>query len=645
MGAKSHVDELSQIWALLVKDACQIYPTLEVEFERDLIRLHAMVEARGIRLFLADLPAIGKHFDRCLADGEYNRSELPLTGRYSNRVVIPKFLRGLYLLVFNPDGSLRKTPDTEAIFFLRQLFYVGKKVVFPCPDHAVDDAVKDFVDIEAALPELDKFWSSTGPALEEDVHWVASRRSVELFQGARSESGVLNPGLDEFAAMFDKVSNIVSSTLGVYNPEHWNFRHGPGAISETVGPTNKYSWTNWSDTLESVYPISEYGFHSYSAWAHGVSSRSISSHEPKSRLISVPKTFKGPRLIAAEPSEHQWCQQNIWHFMRSRVESSWIGEFAKFGDQTFSQGLCLKGSLEGELATLDLSSASDRLTCALVAQMFRSNTSLLLALRATRTRRITQLVNRKLPSELVLKKFSTMGSACTFPVQTLVFLTVAIAATLVKRKLNASVENIRSLAGTVSVFGDDIIVPVECRELVVSALEALCLKVNTSKSFWNGKFRESCGTDAYAGVDVTPVYWKGPNDGKPASLSRTVDTRNNFYKKWLLNVADYLESTLPRQLPVVGARGAGIGGLQDRCGASWSHLKMRYSESLHRDEVLVWTLSTVQPRDATNDDSAIFQFFTELPDPHTSWVHGVSQRPQLRKKMRWVPVYAIAAQR
>jgi hypothetical protein len=84
-----------------------------------------------------------------------------------------------------------------------------------------------------------------------------------------------------------------------------------------------------------------------------------------------------------------------------------------------------------------------------------------------------------------------MGSACTFPVESLVFLGAALACVLYERQMRVTTRSIRSLAGFVSVFGDDIIIPNESRELFFELLEVLDFKDNLNKSFWTGKFRES----------------------------------------------------------------------------------------------------------------------------------------------------------
>jgi hypothetical protein len=242
-----------------------------------------------------------------------------------------------------------------------------------------------------------------------------------------------------------------------------------------------------------------------------------------------------------------------------------------------------------------------------------------------------------------LRKFSTMGSANTFPVESLIFLGIALAAVATKRGFRRLRRgDVQSLEREVAVFGDDIVVPSDSRELFVHALEVLFFKVNTQKSFWTGRFRESCGVDSFRGVNVTPVYWRQPYDGGPESLSSVVECRNNFYQKFLLNTSAYLESTLPRGLPQV-ATNSGVFGLKTRFRPQNNDLPRRYNERLQKVEARVLSMISTQRRTPTNDDTALLQYFTERPSPDNIWVHGVPQRPQLRMKKRWVPLETLLA--
>lgn len=105
------------------------------------------------------------------------------------------------------------------------------------------------------------------------------------------------------------------------------------------------------------------------------------------------------------------------------------------------------------------------------------------------------------------------GISLCFPVEALLFWAVSVAA--IARSRHLSVERASS---TVFVYGDDIIVAVDDYSAVTEALEDVGLRVNFSKSFRKGFFRESCGMDAYKGVCVTPTrirtLWSGePGDG------------------------------------------------------------------------------------------------------------------------------------
>jgi hypothetical protein len=202
---------------------------------------------------------------------------------------------------------------------------------------------------------------------------------------------------------------------------------------------------------------------------------------------------------------------------------------------------------------------------------------------------------------------------------------------------------VKQLIGQVAVYGDDIIVPVDSRELLVEALEVLDFKVNAQKSYWTGKFRESCGVDAYCGENITPAYWRTFNDGGPAALASTVETRNNFYKKFLLSAADRLASTTPRGIPTVHMS-SGVFGFKSFLGAETSGFKHRENPNLQRTEVFVLRTKVQQPKTAIEDDSALLQYFTEAPSPYTKWTSGVPQRPKHKAVFGWVPLSDLGAQ-
>jgi hypothetical protein len=90
------------------------------------------------------------------------------------------------------------------------------------------------------------------------------------------------------------------------------------------------------------------------------------------------------------------------------------------------------------------------------------------------------------------EKFSSMGNGFTFPLETLIFW--SLAASCCESDVEASA------------FGDDLIVPTYAYGLLTEVLRSAGFLVNQTKSFHKGPFRESCGKDYFRGTDVRPAY-------------------------------------------------------------------------------------------------------------------------------------------
>jgi hypothetical protein len=236
-----------------------------------------------------------------------------------------------------------------------------------------------------------------------------------------------------------------------------------------------------------------------------------------------------------------------------------------------------------------------------------------------------------------------MGSAVTFPVETLLFLAITLAACLTAQRQRVCLRTIRELAGRVAVFGDDIVVPNECRELVIRGLEYLYFKINIDKSFWNGKFRESCGVDAYNGHIITPAYYRAPCDGKPESIARATAFGNGLYSRFLVNTATYVESTIRGvRLPLVPFGSGVLGRKSFVKPVSPGPFKTRFNRKLQRIEYLVPSIKSIADRYATEGDSMLHQFFTDDPDGHDEWRAGVASKPVLRVQNRWVSLAELS---
>lgn len=266
-----------------------------------------------------------------------------------------------------------------------------------------------------------------------------------------------------------------------------------------------------------------------------------------SRFISVPKTWKKLRGISAEPAELQFWQQGLLHSIdRMFTTDKWWASRIALHRQELSRSLAELNSLTLEHATIDLSAASDSVSTQLVRDVFK-NTVLGRWLLGTRSTHILCGTTTK-----KLSKFAPMGSATCFPVECIIFTLAA--------EIACSRTYLPSLdyRGQVRVYGDDIILPCYAVHELFSILSTLGFTVNSEKSYWEGSFREACGTEAWRGVDIRPCRFKSNRTGVHCSIlphddsAMLVSLANEFYARGLHTARAWLLTILFRkyyQLP------------------------------------------------------------------------------------------------
>jgi hypothetical protein len=220
------------------------------------------------------------------------------------------------------------------------------------------------------------------------------------------------------------------------------------------------------------------------------------------RFLTVPKSAKTDRCIAAEPTANSFLQQGVGRFIRERLALRGV----RLDDQSINQRMAARAVFEG-LATLDLSAASDTISKLVVFDLLPIDWAFFLDdLRSKETR----LDGVWVP----LEKFSSMGNSFTFELETLIFW-AAVTAIVPDKDSHLC-----------SVYGDDIIIPQSYVVDLVDLLSCLGFTVNEEKSFFDGVFFESCGKHYFLGDDVTPLYLKERLD----SLQQLVRTHNAIYR-------------------------------------------------------------------------------------------------------------------
>jgi hypothetical protein len=212
-----------------------------------------------------------------------------------------------------------------------------------------------------------------------------------------------------------------------------------------------------------------------------------------------------------------------------------------------------------------------------------------------------------------LAKYASMGSALTFPTEAMVFLAIIFQGIEQGSGRRLTKRTLRSFLGKVRVYGDDIIVPTDMVVSVVEALETFGHKVNSSKSFWTGKFRESCGKEYYDGHDVSIVRFRRmfPSSRKDASeVISLVEFRNQLYYSGYWSTCQRLDETITSLLggnfPIVESTSPVIGR------ASYLPYKAeKMDERLHRPLVRGFVVRPRIPINEIDGVAALVKWFIE----------------------------------
>lgn len=658
---KSYVSDQIRLLRCVLEDTrrqCTAYDS----FDRDLRTIADRFEHEGLSFLTITLPEFAKDLEKGLAIGRvspscfsgWRKCVLPRARGASHERrhgAIPAFLQGMLGFLFDPEsGRLQDVPPDEAstiVAAVRQICLLFKKVEAPCTPERTSKAIEGYVSTE---------------------------RSFDSFSPP-----------DHLRDLFGHVSDLLwTPVLAGINPLQLVPHHGPGQTVEGATGNSKYRQLIWHQRLETFFPY----FGTAMPLGAAVSARlvpldlhsqgsldcvggeaesdeavtignDVNRHSPQPRsrsrvgpwlhdrefsiddvafvdeagespvrVITVPKTLKGPRIIAIEPVCMQYTQQAIRDVLYMRIQRTWpMKGRVNFASQQINQDEAMRGSKDGSNATFDLSEASDRVPLDFALRMFDSNPDLRDAIASCRSLRA------KLPDGTVmsLRKFASMGSALCFPVEAMYFYTVCIVALLRAQNLPITKSSVFAAARDVYVYGDDIIVPREHAVVVLDYLQEYNCKVNLSKSFWNGKFRESCGMDAYAGYVVTPTYLRqfAPENKRQAKriLSWTA-TAGLFYKRGYWETARYMYNVVEHilgDLPYVSEDSPALGRITFLGGRSVH----RWNRRFQRFEVRAWVARPVYRTDRLSGYAALSKSLLWLerskrPQPHDALEDWIS---------------------
>ncbi len=348
--------------------------------------------------------------------------------------------------------------------------------------------------------------------------WKADERKNLLTNSTLKSLRSVNHQDDAGNSLLMRVARKISRILGPFNLRGVlsGCKWGPGAtydlrrgttldnkISDRMSVTRRAlsfirilieNDPNWVESLTGVYPDG----------AVSLLPTSFIMTECN-RVLTVPKSSKTHRTIAAEPTANSYLQQGVGRFIRQRLKLCGVD----LNDQTRNQWLAGRAYDDG-LCTIDLKSASNTISRELVMDVLPVDWALYLDAIRSHCSRVEGVITP-------LQMFSSMGNAFTFELETLIFYALSC---VVLDELGLDYQDL-------GVYGDDIVIHASAYDLMKVSLEKLGFTLNVRKSFASGNFFESCGKHFFCGVDVTPVYQKEIVSSHPSEVIRAF---NRLYK-------------------------------------------------------------------------------------------------------------------
>ena len=571
------------LWSTLASEeakGCRTSATMDIK------NVQGRVKHEGLSFLTITLANFGKDFEKSLDQGFVARSSF--TGFRWKRG-LPRFLGGFLELVFDRDsGRLLDEPRYDAILAVRQLTLMFSKIEVPCSDARIDDAFRGYIQCEKDVRASD-----------------ANLSAIDL-DAFKRVSGLL------FARLYTDVDRKV------YNGEIVP-RHGPGATADRLIGNEKFRQSTWPARLNKVFPMWETLIpnHRFSDELEEIDILEPGAEVPV-RVITVPKTQKGPRIIGIEPTAMQYMQQGLMHEINEGIRrDNLLRPFISAEDQTPNQRMAEEGSAKQNLATLDLSEASDRVSNQHVRALLHNHPHLHEGVDACRSRKAD------VPGHGVIRlaKFASMGSGLAFPMESMVFLTVIFMG--IEEDLNRRLDRgtIKSYHGQVRVYGDDIIIPVHHVPSVISKLQTFGFVVNESKSFWTGRFRESCGKEYFAGQDVSIVKVRQPIPSSRTDATGVVSLislRNQLYYAGLWDSVALLDGwirKLIRHFPVV-LPSSPVQGRHSFLG----YETQRMDANLHTPLVKGYVIKAQIPKNSLDGSGALLKYLIRKAREDESYV-------------------------
>lgn len=320
----------------------------------------------------------------------------------------------------------------------------------------------------------------------------------------------------------NKLSTMLSSFPKHLDTEFLSFSSGTSQVGKTLDrKLNGYAhiMPHWYDMmyplLSTKPPVSQYSRLRYNK-------QTLKPHYAVTPT-AVPKSYKTSRIIAPE---HPYCiaqLQKVRKAAEASLANSNFGILFDPSDQDTNREIAFLGSVTGDWATIDMSSASDSISRSLAFRILpKSYTDSIYPYLANFLVKENQLVGCSM--------FATSGNPITFITEGMIFLAIFLVARDLHHEFTGSWTDLPR------VFGDDGIVPIQIFDLCGELLEKCGFVINWDKSFANGTFyRESCGVEYLQGIPMRTIYFpRSQFDWRDVDgcVAKMVDLQHRLFDYW-----------------------------------------------------------------------------------------------------------------
>jgi hypothetical protein len=172
------------------------------------------------------------------------------------------------------------------------------------------------------------------------------------------------------------------------------------------------------------------------------------------------------------------------------------------------------------------------------------------------------------------------------------------------------------------VYGDDIVVHSADAENAMHILESFGFVVNRDKSFVKGFFKESCGVDAFHGVDVTPVRFRTlwSHHPVPNVYTSYIAYANALYEQGYYSCSELIAAWIYSFNKSTPTKDMGLSAPSLYVHPSKEvKLRSRTNHALQKREWLVTDVTSPTRIHEISGWEMLLRFFTESGSPALTW--------------------------